>query len=148
MGDGIKIAGRAIEVLHAEDNAGDAHILRQTLKKAGFPNNLSAVSSGEEVLDFLNQVKFYVRAPKPDVIILDLKLPGKDGLSILNEIRQNEGLKKIPVIILTSSESDLDMDWAVRLNANHYVVKPVDLDGYGEIIKILREVWLKTFHKV
>jgi CheY-like chemotaxis protein len=143
----IKIAGRAIEVLHVEDNQGDANLLKQILKKAGFPNKLSTVSNGEEALDFLNKVKNYSKAPRPDVILLDLKLPGKDGLTVLNEVRQSEGFKNIPVIVLTSSESDLDMDWATRLNATHYVVKPFELGGFSELIQLLREVWLKTFKR-
>jgi chemotaxis family two-component system response regulator Rcp1 len=144
---GIRIAGRAIEILHVEDNAADANLLNQVLKKAGFSNHLSAVSSGEDALNFLNQKSSYVKAPRPDVVLLDLHLPGKDGLTVLNEIRQSANFKNIPIIILTSSESDLDMDWADRLNATHYIVKPFDLAGFNELVKLLRELWFKTFKR-
>jgi chemotaxis family two-component system response regulator Rcp1 len=147
MSTGIKISGRAIQILHVEDNYGDANILKQVLRKAGFAHQLTYVNTGEAALDFLNQRNTFANAPRPDVILLDLKLPGKDGLTILNEIRQSSILKSIQVIILTSSESDLDMEWATRLKADHYVVKPMELEEYGELVKILRQIWLKTFHK-
>jgi chemotaxis family two-component system response regulator Rcp1 len=147
MAPGIKIVGRFLEILQVEDNDGDARLLKQALKKAGFPSRLNSVSTGEAALDFLNKKNIYSAATRPDVILLDLKLPGKDGLTLLNEIRQSPDFKNIPVIVLTSSESDLDQDWATRLNANHYLVKPFDFEGFAELIKILREQWMKTFRK-
>jgi len=147
MAPGIKIVGRFLEILQVEDNDGDARLLKQALKKAGFPSRLNSVSTGEAALDFLNKKNIYSAATRPDVILLDLKLPGKDGLTLLNEIRQSPDFKNIPVIVLTSSESDLDQDWAARLNANHYLVKPFDFEGFAELIKILREQWMKTFRK-
>jgi two-component system, chemotaxis family, response regulator Rcp1 len=147
MATGIKIAGRAVEILHVEDNEADATLFKMVMKKAGFPNHLNQVADGDEALLFLGRHKKYLQAPKPDVILLDLKLPKKDGLSVLNEIRQNESLKNIPVIILTGSESELDQSWATRLNANHYVVKPFDLVEFAGLVKLIREIWYKTFHK-
>jgi CheY-like chemotaxis protein len=147
MAPGVKIAGRFLEILQVEDNDGDARLLKQALKKAGFPNRLYSVASGEAAFDFLNQKAVYSTAPRPDVILLDLKLPGKDGLTVLNEIRQSEAFKSIPVIVLTSSESDLDQDWASRLNANHYLEKPYDFEGFAPLIQLLRELWFKTFRK-
>jgi len=147
MPKGIKIAGRIVEILYVEDNEGDSRLLKQVLKKAGFPNRLSVVSTGEAALDFLNRKSAHLEAPRPDVILLDLHLPGKDGLTVLNEIRQSDLFKNIPVIVLTSSESDLDQNWATRLNANHYLVKPFELEGYAELIKLLKELWFKTFKK-
>ncbi len=147
MTTSIKIAGRAIEILHVEDNFGDAGVMKQVLKKAGFPNRLTNVNTGEAALDFLNRRNAFSAAVQPDVVLLDLKLPGKDGLGVLNEIRQSEVLKNIPVIVLTGSESDLDLDWANRLKANHYVVKPFEVEGYKELTDILRKIWMKTFHK-
>jgi CheY-like chemotaxis protein len=147
MTTGIKIKGRAIEILHVEDSLGDANLLKQVLKKAGFPNKLNTVLDGEQALLFLKKEKNYTWAPKPDVILLDLKLPGKDGMTVLNEIRQNDSLTNIPVIVLTGSESELDMNWASRLNVHQYIVKPFELDGFGELTKLLREIWMKTFRK-
>jgi two-component system, chemotaxis family, response regulator Rcp1 len=140
-----KIAGRAIEVLHVEDNLADITLLKQVLKSSGFPNRLNSVQDGEQAIAFLSQQGSYSKSPRPDVILLDLKLPRKDGLTVLTEIRQNSSWQKIPVIILTSSESDLDMNWASRLNATHYVVKPMDLDHYTALVKHLRDYWVKTF---
>jgi len=147
MAPGIKITGRFLEILQVEDNDGDARLLKQALKKAGFPNRLNSVASGEAAWDYLTQKHPYQAALRPDVILLDLKLPGKDGLTVLNEIRQSEAFKNIPVIVLTSSESDLDQNWASRLNANHYLAKPYDYEGFAELIKLLREQWMKTFRK-
>jgi chemotaxis family two-component system response regulator Rcp1 len=147
MNNRIKISGRAIEILHVEDNPGDVRLLKQVLKKSGFSNQLNSVPSGEATLDFLNRKTPYREAPRPDVILLDLKLPGKDGLTVLNEIRQSTDFKNIHVIVLTSSESELDENWATRLNANHYLVKPYDLEDFAELIKLLRELWFKTFRK-
>jgi CheY-like chemotaxis protein len=147
MTTGIKITGRAIEILHVEDNFGDASIMKQVLKKAGFSHRLTSVNTGEAALDFLNRRNIFSTASQPDVVLLDLKLPGKDGLAVLNEIRQNPILENIPVIILTGSESDSDMGWATRLKANHYVIKPLEIEGYRELTDILRKIWLKTFHK-
>jgi two-component system, chemotaxis family, response regulator Rcp1 len=140
-----KIVGRAIEILHVEDNPGDVSLLKQVLKKAGFPNRLNSVQDGEQAIAFLDHKGTYTQSPRPDVILLDLKLPRKDGLTVLTEIRQNASWQTIPVIILTSSESDLDMNWASRLNATHYVVKPMDLDHYTDLVKHLRDYWIKTF---
>ena len=147
MAPGIRITGRFLEILQVEDNEGDTLLLKQALKKAGFPSRLHSVPSGEAALDFLNQKAPYAPSPRPDVILLDLKLPGKDGLTVLNEIRQSSDFKNITVIILTSSESDLDQDWASRLNANHYLLKPYDFEGFAELIQLLRDKWMKTFRK-
>ncbi len=147
MNKGIKIAGRVLEILHVEDSVGDATLFKQVLKKSGFPNKLNSVLDGEQALSYLKMEKNYSAAVRPDVIILDLKLPGKDGLTVLNEIRQNTVLTNIPVIILTGSESDLDMSWASRLNVNHYMVKPYELNGFEELVKLLKAMWVKTFRK-
>lgn len=147
MSLGMKIQGRVIEILSVEDNPGDAALLKQVLKKAGFPNHLSTVPDGEQALDFLKRRKTYSQVPTPDVILLDLKLPKKDGLSVLNEIRQDPEHQHVPVIVLTGSDSELNVDWAKRLQANHYLVKPYDLEGFKELLDLLRQIWIKTFHK-
>ncbi len=147
MSLGLKIRGKVIEILHVEDNESDAGLLKQVLKKAGFPNHLNVVTDGEQALAFLKKEKTYAQAPKPDVILLDLKLPKKDGLSVLNEIRQNPEHEHTPIIILTGSDNELNADWAFRLHANHYLVKPYDLDGFKELLGLLRDVWMKTFRK-
>ena len=141
----IKIAGRALEVLHVEDNEGDVAILKQVVKKAGFPVHLTSLQHGEQALAYLQQEGLYFQAPRPDVVLLDLKLPGKDGLTVLTEIRQNPALKEIPVLILTSSDSSLDMSWAQRCNATQYIIKPADLDQFSGLMGHLQGYWIKTF---
>jgi CheY-like chemotaxis protein len=147
MERGKKIVGRAIEILHVENNPSDANILKEVLKKAGFLNKLNGVSDGEQALQFLKREKSYILAPRPDVILLDLKLPGKGGLTVVNEIHQDPALANIPIIVLTGSESELDMNWATRLNVSHYIVKPYNLEGYSVLVMLLREIWMKTFRK-
>jgi chemotaxis family two-component system response regulator Rcp1 len=143
----IKIAGRTLEVLHVEDNPGDAVILKEVLKRAGFPARLNRVADGEEAFAFLSRRAPHFSAPVPDVVLLDLKLPKKDGLTVLNEIRQNPTWQFLPVIILTNSDSDLDLTWAQRYKVDHYVVKPSELDQFGVLVKLLRDYWVKTFQK-
>lgn len=141
----IKVAGRALELLHVEDNPGDAVLIKQAVRKAGFPIHLATVEDGEEALLFLRREGSYFQSPRPDVVLLDLKLPRKDGLSVLTEIRQSPDLSNMPVLIFTNSESDLDMSWAKRCNATQYIVKPMEPEHYGDLMKNLRDYWIKTF---
>lgn len=140
-----KVTGRILEVLYVEDNMGDVTLLKKVVKQAGFPMHLTAVGDGEEAFQFLKREGRYVQSLKPDVVLLDLNLPQKDGMTILVEMRQNPEWKNLPVIILTNSESDLDRDWANRLQASHFVVKPEDLGHYGDLVKYLKEFWMKSF---
>jgi CheY-like chemotaxis protein len=140
-----KVAGHILEVLHIEDNLGDVVLLKKAVKEAGFPVHLHSVDSWEKALVILNRQGQYSQGPKPDVILLDLNLPKKDGMTILVEMRQNGDWKHLPVIILTSSESDLDREWADRLQVSHFVTKPMDPDQYGELLKYLKEFWIKSF---
>jgi CheY-like chemotaxis protein len=142
-----KIAGRALEILHVEDNAGDAALLKHVLKNAGFPTRLSHVPDGETALLFLGKKGPHAQAPQPDVVLLDLKLPKKGGLDVLVEIRKDPQYQHLPVIILTNSDSDLDMSWATRFNATQYIVKPMDPNHFDGLVKQLRTYWIKTFHK-
>ena len=140
-----KIMGRILEVLHVEDNLGDVVLLKKAVKEAGFPMRLNTVGDWDEALLFLNQQGRYAQSPRPDVLLLDLNLPKKDGMTVLVELRQNVNWQVLPVIILTSSESDLDREWADRLKVSHFVTKPMDPDQYGELMKHLKEFWIKSF---
>lgn len=143
----VRVAGRVLEVLQVEDNKADTALLKQVLKGAGFPVRLNSVESGEEAILYLNHQNPYAQSPRPTVILLDLQLPCKDGLTLLTEIRREPDWARLPIVIFTSSESDLDQEWAGRLKADHYLVKPLELDHYGPLLKILREYWLKSFRE-
>lgn len=142
-----KITGRVLEVLHVEDNMGDVVLLKKAAKAAGFPMHLNSVGDWDEALLFLGGQGRFAGSPVPDVLLLDLNLPKKDGMTVLVEMRQNPQWRALPVIILTSSESDLDRDWAERLNVSHFVTKPMEPDQYGELMKYLKEFWIKSFSR-
>lgn len=142
-----KVAGRILKVLHVEDNPGDAALLKEVLKRAGFPVKVESVETGEEALQIVGQEGRHALAPRPDVVLLDLKLPRKDGLTILTEMRQKPHGHHLPIIILTSSDSERNIDWSNRLRADHYVIKPLELSEYSGLVKLLRDYWLKSFRE-
>jgi len=143
-----RIVGRAIEILHVEDNREDTVLMKEIFKHAGFPHNISVVKDGEEAISFLTQHGPYSESPRPDVILLDLKLPKKDGWTVLKEIRQDEKLASIPVFILTHSEDELNREWAQRFTNSFYFVKPLDLEPFKVLVDPLRKIWMKTFHNI
>ncbi len=135
-------AGRPIEILLVEDNAGDARLTVEILKDAKVRNNLSRVADGVEALEYLRRGGRYSQAPRPDLILLDLNLPRKDGREVLAEIKADDNLRRIPVVVLTTSDAEEDILRAYNLNANCYVTKPVDLDQFLRVVKTIKEFWL------
>jgi len=133
---------KPIEILLIEDNAGDARLAREALRDAKVRNNLSWVSDGVEALAFLRHQGKYTQSPRPDLILLDLNLPRKDGREVLTEIKADEKLKRIPVVILTTSQAEEDILKAYHLNANCYISKPVDLDQFMKVVKTIEDFWL------
>lgn len=133
---------KPIEILLIEDNAGDARLAQEALRDAKVRNHLSWVPDGVEALAFLRRQGKYVREPRPDLILLDLNLPRKDGREVLAEIKTDEKLKCIPVVILTTSQADEDILRSYRLNANCYIAKPVDLDQFMKIVQTIEAFWL------
>lgn len=133
---------KPIEILLIEDNAGDARLAREALRDAKVRNNLSWVSDGVEALAFLRREGKYAQAPRPDLILLDLNLPRKDGREVLTEIKADDKLKRIPVVILTTSQAEEDIVRAYHLNANCYISKPVDLDQFMKVVKTIEDFWL------
>lgn len=131
-----------IKVLMVEDNPGDVELTRQALEDSKLVNYLHAVSDGLEALDFLRKEGVYVNAPRPDLIFLDLNLPKKDGREVLAEIKSDPKLKHIPVVILTSSEAEIDILTSYQVHANCYVTKPVDLYQFIKVVKNIEEFWL------
>jgi len=134
--------GRPIEILLVEDNPGDVRLTIEALKEGKVYNNLSVVSDGAEAMEYLKKQGRHGDAIRPDLILLDLNLPKKDGREVLIEIKTDEDLKSIPVIILTSSKAEEDIFKAYNNYANCYVTKPVDVDQLFKIVKAIENFWL------
>jgi two-component system response regulator len=140
----IGMDATAVEVLLVEDSPGDVRLTREAFKDAKVHINLHVASDGTEAMDFLNREGKHANVPRPDLILLDLNLPKKDGREVLKEIKENPALKSIPVVILTTSSSDADILRSYRLHANCYITKPVGLDGFLEVVKSIDSFWLSV----
>jgi chemotaxis family two-component system response regulator Rcp1 len=134
--------GRPIEILLVEDNPADVRLTLETMKEVKVSNNMSVVTNGEEALSFLRRETGFEDVARPDLILLDLNLPRKDGREVLKEIKGDPGLRRIPVVILTTSQSEEDIIRAYNLAANCYVTKPVDLDQFVKVVKSIEGFWL------
>jgi chemotaxis family two-component system response regulator Rcp1 len=132
----------AIDILMVEDNPGDARLTREALKESKVCNNLHHVRDGVEAMQFLRKEGEFAGAPTPDIILLDLNLPRKDGRQVLAELKAIPHLKHIPVVVLTTSEAEQDIVKSYELHANCYITKPVDLDKFVEIIHGIENFWL------
>jgi two-component system, chemotaxis family, response regulator Rcp1 len=132
----------AIEVLLVEDSPGDVRLTREALKDAKVFINLSVVSDGAQAMAFLGREGVHANAPRPDLILLDLNLPLKDGREVLEEIKKSPVLMTIPVVVLTTSASEVDILRSYSLHANCYITKPVDLDGFLKVVKSIDNFWL------
>jgi chemotaxis family two-component system response regulator Rcp1 len=135
-------AGKPIEILLVEDNPGDARLAMEAFKEATVRNHLSIVGNGEAALAFLRREREHENAPRPDLILLDLNLPRKSGREVLEEIKADTRLQRIPVVVLTTSQAEEDIARAYELNANCYITKPVDLDQFFRVIKTIEDFWL------
>ncbi|MBN1167201.1 MAG: response regulator [Methanospirillaceae archaeon] len=131
-----------IEILLVEDNPGDVRLTREGLKEAKMVNNLHVVMDGVEAMDFLYKRGKYTDAPRPDMILLDLNLPKKDGREVLAEIKADDDLKRIPVVVLTVSQAEEDIMKTYNLHANCYISKPVDFDQFLKVIHSIDNFWL------
>ncbi|MFC1976194.1 response regulator [Chloroflexota bacterium] len=136
--------GELIEILLVEDNPGDVRLTQEAFKEGKVRNNLSVVNDGIEALVFLRQEEQYANAPRPDVILLDLNLPKKDGREVLAEIKQDPNLRRIPVVVLTTSEAEQDILKTYNLYANCYITKPVDLERFITVVKSIETFWLSV----
>jgi CheY-like chemotaxis protein len=131
-----------IHILLVEDNPGDARLTREALKDGKILHTLEVVPDGIEAMAFLKQRGTYAHAPRPDLILLDLNLPRKDGREVLAEIKADEVLKRIPVVVLTTSAAEVDILSSYDLHANCYIVKPVDLDQFLKVVQGVEDFWL------
>mgnify|MGYP000613311326 FL=1 len=137
-------AGEPVEILMAEDNPGDVTLTRKALEEGKLANNLHVVNDGVEAIAYLNGEGEYADRPRPDLILLDLNMPRKDGREVLEDIKSDDDLKRIPVVVLTSSEAEEDVAKSYELHANAYLTKPIDFDGFLEIVGSLEEFWLEV----
>jgi CheY-like chemotaxis protein len=133
---------RPIEVLLVEDNPGDIRLTKEALKEAKVLNTLTVVQDGVEALTCLRRQGQYANAKRPDLILLDLNLPKKDGREVLAEIKNDEALKFIPVVILTTSQDEQDVLKSYGLHANCYITKPVELEQFISVVKAIEDFWL------
>jgi two-component system, chemotaxis family, response regulator Rcp1 len=136
-----RTVSRPIEVLLVEDNPGDVRLTREALKEGKVHNNLAVVENGVEALAYLRREGRYADSIRPDLILLDLNLPRKDGREVLEEIKADASLRNIPVVVLTSSEAEQDILRAYALHANCYITKPVDLDQFVKVVKSIEDFW-------
>ena len=131
-----------IEILLVEDNPGDSRLAKEALKESKLKNNLYVAEDGVEAMNFLYKTGKYSKMPRPDLVILDLNLPKKDGREVLAEIKNDDNLKRIPVVILTISKAEEDILKTYNLHANCYVTKPLDLDQFMKVVRSIEDFWL------
>jgi len=137
-----EFAGKPIDILLVEDNVGDARLAKEALKESKLKNDLHIVGDGIDAMDFLHGKGKFLNAPRPDLILLDLNLPRKDGREVLAEIKNDIDLKRIPVVILTISKAEEDILKTYNLHANCYITKPLDLDQFMKVVKSIEDFWL------
>jgi len=134
--------GRPIDILLVEDNPGDVRLTKELLKESKIHNSLTVMDNGEDALLFLRREGKYPNAPLPDLILLDLNLPRKNGSEVLASIKSDPALRRIPVVILTSSKAEEDIAKTYDLHANCYISKPVGLEQFAAVVKSIDDFWL------
>lgn len=133
---------RPVEILLVEDNPGDVRLTEEALKEAKVRNNLNVVGDGEAALDFLYRRGRHAEAPRPDIVLLDLNLPRKNGRQVLAEVKADQELKRIPVVILTTSKAEEDILRTYDLHANCFITKPVDFEQFIRVVQSIESFWL------
>lgn len=134
--------GKPIDILLVEDNPGDVRLTQETFKESKILNTMHVVRDGVEAMAFLRQEGEYADAPRPDLILLDLNLPRKDGREVLEEIKDDDQLRRIPVVVLTISYAEEDVLRAYDLHGNCYITKPIDLDQFIKVVRGIEDFWL------
>ncbi len=133
---------RPVDILLVEDNPGDVRLMREAFRDGKLLNRISTVSDGQQAMAFLRKQGSYGQAVRPDLILLDLNLPRKDGREVLAEVKADADLKKIPVVVVTSSEAEQDILKAYELHTNCYITKPVDLVKFVAAVKAIEHFWV------
>jgi len=137
-------AMKTVEILLAEDNPGDVRLTRQALKAGNIRANLNVAGNGEEALAMLRRQGSYKNAPRPDLLLLDLNMPRKDGRAVLAEMKQDPRLDCIPVIVLTGSDAEEDVVKSYKLHASCYIVKPADVSAFERVVTAIEDFWFST----
>lgn len=132
---------RPVEILLVEDNPGDVRLTVEALKEGKVKNNMYVVGDGEDAMAFLRKEGKYAQSIRPDIILLDLNLPKKDGREVLAEIKDDDNLKRIPVVVLTTSKAEADILKTYNFHANCYITKPVDLEQFISVVKTIEDFW-------
>ncbi len=135
---------KAAKILLIEDNPGDIRLTQEAFKDSKIPIELSVVTDGVEAIDFLRKRNKYSNAETPELVLLDLNLPKKDGREVLEDIKADSDLRRIPVIVLTTSVAESDIKQSYNLHANCYINKPVDFDAFSKVIELIEDFWLST----
>jgi len=143
MSASVKDAQKKIEILHVEDNAGDALLMKELFKTSRFPIHLTLARDGETALTMLKDANAFSGKGKPDIILLDLTLPRLSGLDLLGEIRKNKNLHEVPVLIMSASQKNQDLQTAYQNHANFYIVKPLDMDHFSVVMTYIEKYWLE-----
>ena len=136
------VSGGPIEILFVEDNPGDVRLTQEALREAKMRIQVRVVWDGEEALEYLRKEGQYADAPRPDLILLDLNLPKRNGREVLSEIKADRDLRSIPVVVLTSSKAEEDIAKSYNLHANCYVTKPADVDQFMRVVQSIERFWL------
>jgi CheY-like chemotaxis protein len=139
----VRIIGKPIEILLVEDNEGDIGLIEEVFEEAKIRNSLHVAEDGEEAMLYLRREGKFLSSPHPDLILLDLNLPKKDGREVLKEIKKDSNLKNIPVIVLTTSTADKDILRAYDLHANAYITKPIDFNEFMKVVESIVNFWLE-----
>jgi two-component system, chemotaxis family, response regulator Rcp1 len=138
----VKKPGQPIEILLVEDNPGDVRLTQEALREGKVANNLSVASDGVEALSFLRREGKFSGATRPDLVLLDLNLPRKDGREVLAAVKNDPDLMRIPIVVLTTSKAEEDVLKSYELHANCYITKPVDLEQFIRVVKSIDDFWL------
>lgn len=133
---------RPAEILLVEDNPGDAQLAREALNESKFRNTLHHVTTGDAAMEFVERRGAYADAVRPDLILLDLNLPGMDGREVLRRIKADEDLRRIPVVILTTSDAEEDVEKTYGMHANCYITKPIDFRQFVKVVRSIEDFWL------
>ena len=137
-------SSKEVDILLVEDNPGDVRLTQEAFRDSKLPVKLNVVMDGEDALNYLHRRPPYEDATRPDIILLDLNIPKKDGREVLSEIKNDMSLKFVPVVVLTTSNAEQDIVRTYNLNVNAYINKPVDFDKFFDIVQKIEEFWLMT----